>query len=295
MRFMRFFNNTPMAIATVDRNGVIARSNGLFARLFAEVLRDLNRRRRGRSIGIVIAERDRAALARRIAAAARGESEIVPIDAAFAGEDERLGRIYVTPVEKDARDSEAAIVYASRPPSSAAAAPVRPVAEDGIDRQARRRHRARFQQRAVVDHDGDGLSAQCPQADRSVVPGHHADQAGRQPRGAARASAARVLAPADTAAAGTRSRRDVDRAVDVPAADDRRKRHARRRAQPGPVVGEGRESPDRAGDGQSRGQRPRRHARRRQAHDQDRQRHARGQPRHGIEGHAARPNTSWSP
>jgi two-component system cell cycle sensor histidine kinase/response regulator CckA len=112
MRFMRFFNNTPMAIATVDRNGVIARSNGLFAKLFEKVLRSEPAPPQGRSIGIVIAERDRAALGEALAAAARGESEIAPIDAAFANEDERWVRIYVTPVEKDARDSEAAIVYA---------------------------------------------------------------------------------------------------------------------------------------------------------------------------------------
>ena len=33
VRFMRFFNNTPMAIATVDRAGRIVRSNALFARM----------------------------------------------------------------------------------------------------------------------------------------------------------------------------------------------------------------------------------------------------------------------
>src|SRR5262245_46645881 len=34
VRFMRFFQNTPMAIATVDREGRIARSNARFARIF---------------------------------------------------------------------------------------------------------------------------------------------------------------------------------------------------------------------------------------------------------------------
>src|SRR5215470_4286831 len=34
VRFMRFFQNTPMAIATVDRKGAIVRSNALFARVF---------------------------------------------------------------------------------------------------------------------------------------------------------------------------------------------------------------------------------------------------------------------
>jgi len=41
---------------------------------------------------------------------------------------------------------------------------------------ARRRHRARLQQRAVGHHDGERLPAERAQADRSVVPGHHADQ-----------------------------------------------------------------------------------------------------------------------
>ena len=38
IRFMRFFHNTPMAIATVDKAGGIVRSNPLFARLFHSVL-----------------------------------------------------------------------------------------------------------------------------------------------------------------------------------------------------------------------------------------------------------------
>ena len=47
VRFMRFFHNTPMAIATVDRSGRIARNNALFARLFQACSRA--RRRRGRA------------------------------------------------------------------------------------------------------------------------------------------------------------------------------------------------------------------------------------------------------
>src|SRR5262245_35159615 len=37
VRFVRFFHNTPMAIATVDKQGKIARSNALFAYLFHPV------------------------------------------------------------------------------------------------------------------------------------------------------------------------------------------------------------------------------------------------------------------
>src|SRR5260370_9930769 len=39
VRFMRFFNNTPMAIATLDRSGRISRNNALFAHLLRNVLK----------------------------------------------------------------------------------------------------------------------------------------------------------------------------------------------------------------------------------------------------------------
>ncbi len=58
VRFMRFFNNTPMAIATVDRSGRIVRSNALFARLFKGLVPEGGER----SILTTVAERDRAAL-----------------------------------------------------------------------------------------------------------------------------------------------------------------------------------------------------------------------------------------
>ncbi len=112
VRFMRFFHNTPMAIATVDKNGNIARTNGLFARLFASVLKGEAVSPQGRSIRGVVAERDRAAIEEAIDKAARGQADIDPIDASLAGAGERWARFYVTPVEEAERDHEAAIVYA---------------------------------------------------------------------------------------------------------------------------------------------------------------------------------------
>ncbi len=117
IRFMRFFHHTPMAIATVDRDGGIVRTNPLFARLFHTVLRGDGADGGDRSIGAVVAERDRAALEAAIAAAAVGDSDIAPVDAVLSGEGgprgtERYGRFYVTAVEEEERDQEAAIVYA---------------------------------------------------------------------------------------------------------------------------------------------------------------------------------------
>ena len=108
VRFMRFFQNTPMAIATVDKTGRIARSNALFARMFQGLLGD----RDDRSIYSVISERDRMGLEQAIRSAAEGQSDIGPVDAPLAGKDERFGRFYVSAVEDEERDGEAAIVYA---------------------------------------------------------------------------------------------------------------------------------------------------------------------------------------
>jgi len=111
VRFMRFFNNTPMAIATVDRSGRIARNNALFAHLFQNVLKG-EAAPLGRTIRSVVAESDHAGLDKALAAAARGQGDIAPFDATLAGEGRRWARFYVTPVEDAERDCEAAIVYA---------------------------------------------------------------------------------------------------------------------------------------------------------------------------------------
>lgn len=111
VRFMRFFHNTPMAIATVDRNGRIVRNNALFAHLFQNVLKG-EAGPQGRVIRSVVADGDRAALDGAVAAAAGSQRDIAPIDATLAGEGKRWARFYVTPVDDGERDSEAAIVYA---------------------------------------------------------------------------------------------------------------------------------------------------------------------------------------
>ncbi|GGE40751.1 signal transduction histidine kinase [Agaricicola taiwanensis] len=108
VRFARFFNNTPIAIATVDRSGRIARSNAAFARLFGDIIKNDDER----SITQALGERDRAALALAIEAAAQGRGDLVPLDAQFAGPANRSARFFVSPVEEDEGDDEAAIVYA---------------------------------------------------------------------------------------------------------------------------------------------------------------------------------------
>jgi two-component system cell cycle sensor histidine kinase/response regulator CckA len=109
VRFMRFFQNTPMAIATVDRQGRIAESNARFARLFHPAFRTEG----DRSILAVVAERDRAALETAIRRAADGQGEIAPVDVAFDGAGERFASFFVIAIEEEGeREREAAIVYA---------------------------------------------------------------------------------------------------------------------------------------------------------------------------------------
>src|SRR5581483_5856438 len=107
VRFMRFFQNTPMAIATVDRHGRIARSNARFASSFEGALKNDER-----SIFSVVAERDRPALEAAIRQAAEGHSEIAPVEAALADHGERWANFFVLGVEDGDTDGEAAIVYA---------------------------------------------------------------------------------------------------------------------------------------------------------------------------------------
>ncbi len=101
VRFMRFFQSTPMAIATVDKAGRISRTNTLFARMFQSSLKGETN-----SILAVVSERDREALESAIRKAAERQSEIPPVDTALAGGDDRWARFYVSAVEDDEPDAE---------------------------------------------------------------------------------------------------------------------------------------------------------------------------------------------
>jgi two-component system, cell cycle sensor histidine kinase and response regulator CckA len=107
VRFMRFFQNTPMAIATVDKNGRIGRSNARFATMFEGLIKSEDR-----SILSVVVERDRPALEAAIRKAAEGQSDIAPVEAPLTGGGERWAHFFVLAVDEEDRDGEAAIVYA---------------------------------------------------------------------------------------------------------------------------------------------------------------------------------------
>ncbi|WP_217574606.1 cell cycle histidine kinase CckA [Mesorhizobium sp. GbtcB19] len=114
VRFTRFFNSTPMAIAGVDASGRILRTNAPFLQLFSSVVdRDaVDRRVRFETI---VHERDRPGFAAAFEKARQRQANIEPIDSVLPGNEERHIRFYVNAVADSAGSEgaeESAIVYA---------------------------------------------------------------------------------------------------------------------------------------------------------------------------------------
>ena len=108
VRFMRFFDHTPMAIATVDRAGAVVRANARFAKLAQSLGLD---GAANKSIFRAVNARDRSLMIAAINQAAEGQGDIAPVEALLDGAKERWGQFFVTAVEEDERETEAAIVY----------------------------------------------------------------------------------------------------------------------------------------------------------------------------------------
>ncbi len=105
VRFARFFNNTPIAIAAIDRQGRIGRTNAPFLRMFPGVRPDASR-----ALTDLVADQDKPNLSAALAAAAEGAGVVPAIDATLAGEGQRSGRFFINPVAEGAGGSEMVIV-----------------------------------------------------------------------------------------------------------------------------------------------------------------------------------------
>lgn len=113
MRFTRFFNNTPMAIASVDGDGRILRTNAPFLKLFSGVVSrdDIDK---GARLESIVHVTDRSRLEAALEAARDRQGDIAPIDSLLPGDEGRHFRFYVNAVidQNDQSPEEAAIVYA---------------------------------------------------------------------------------------------------------------------------------------------------------------------------------------
>lgn len=113
VRFTRFFNSAPMAIAAVDVEGHTLRTNARFLDIFSSVVdRDAVDRRM--KLENVVHERDREAFNTALAAAFAGQASISPVDTVLPGNEERHIRFYLSAVTDLGGEAteEAAIISA---------------------------------------------------------------------------------------------------------------------------------------------------------------------------------------
>lgn len=113
LRFTRLFQASPIAIATLDRQGQISAANAAFARLFGQAVEG---KANGKSvkvaIGSLIDDEGQGALANALELAAGGQGLIEPIDFTLQADKEKSGRLYLSPVEQVDGENDIAIAYA---------------------------------------------------------------------------------------------------------------------------------------------------------------------------------------
>ncbi len=114
LRFTRFFNNTPIAIAATTTKGQTLRTNATFVRMFKNLIGDASDAE-GRHLASFVQEADRAAINNAIASLVDGNTNTQMIDAVMSGTSDRYLRLFLSPVldgpEGDESD-ERVIVYA---------------------------------------------------------------------------------------------------------------------------------------------------------------------------------------
>ena len=107
VRFARFFNNSPFAVATLTRVAGIESTNARFASFLP-----LQNTSGTRDLFGLIAITDRAKVEAAFSAARDGAGDVEPVDAALLGEGGRSARFFFVSAENPEKGDEAVIVYA---------------------------------------------------------------------------------------------------------------------------------------------------------------------------------------
>ncbi|WP_112662477.1 cell cycle histidine kinase CckA [Microvirga flavescens] len=108
VRFARFFNNTPIAIATVNRAGHLVQANVPFTKLFGA----LPTGEEGAPIASAFRDGEGGQIAAALKAVAEGRGEVQPLELHPAGQDDKSVRVWITPVSDAEAEGENAILYA---------------------------------------------------------------------------------------------------------------------------------------------------------------------------------------
>ena len=113
LRFTRFFNNTPMAIASLDGEGRILRTNAPFLKLFSGIV-SRDEIKANVKFDRVLHANDKLTLAQKLLDAKDRQGDIAPFDSRHPADETRHFRFYVNAVIDDEGDApeEVAIVYA---------------------------------------------------------------------------------------------------------------------------------------------------------------------------------------
>ncbi|MBJ3783941.1 cell cycle histidine kinase CckA [Devosia sediminis] len=110
VRFSRFFNDTPFAIATLDGEGRIVRTNAPFGRIFHWAGEDKSLELR--PLHELIGEASRDKFQRALGDATAQRSEVEPVDAVLSAEGDHAVRLYISASEVSAGSPEQVNVYA---------------------------------------------------------------------------------------------------------------------------------------------------------------------------------------
>ncbi|GLQ09025.1 signal transduction histidine kinase [Devosia yakushimensis] len=110
VRFSRFFNDTPFAIATLDGEGRIIRTNAPFGRIFRWSGEEKSLEMQ--PLSELIGEGSRDKFARAIGDATANRSEVEPVDALLNAEGDHAVRLYLSASELSEGSAEQVNVYA---------------------------------------------------------------------------------------------------------------------------------------------------------------------------------------
>ncbi|XSG82821.1 MAG: cell cycle histidine kinase CckA [Methyloligella sp. ZOD6] len=108
LRFARLFQSSPIAIATISKDGAITASNAAFATLFG----DIDKAEGAAEMGSLLDEESSAAFQKALDLAIAGQGLIEPLDFTLANDGEKSGRLFLSPIEQVEGEKDAAIAYA---------------------------------------------------------------------------------------------------------------------------------------------------------------------------------------